>query len=141
MKFNPIALYDDYRAPDSYKDGGFALVDQAVIGKFRQAFKGLIASIGRQLISGKFNLKNTSFPIKFMSTDSILQVIASVASPCSVYFNLAAQSPDPVERMKFVITASFAFLYPCHTWDKPLNPILGETYQASLEDGSQIFLE
>lgn len=43
--------------------------------------------------------------------------------------------------MKLVMTASVAFLHPCHNWGKPLNPILGETYQASLPDGSQIFVE
>ena len=46
------------------------------------------------------------------------------------YLNAAGMATDPVERMKFVMTASIAFLYPCHTWDKPLNPILGETFQA-----------
>ena len=70
--FEYILLTDDYRCPTAWKDGGFALTDSRVIGKFRQAFKGLISQIGRQLITGKFNLTNTSFPIKFMSTNSIL---------------------------------------------------------------------
>jgi hypothetical protein len=43
--------------------------------------------------------------------------------------------------MKFVMTASIAFLYPCHHWGKPLNPILGETYQGLLPDGSKICME
>ena len=50
-------------------------------------------------------------------------------------------SNDPVERMKHVMTGSVAFLYPCHTWDKPLNPILGETYEAHHSDGTSIYLE
>lgn len=29
----------------------------------------------------------------------------------------------------------------CHTWDKPLNPILGETFQSYLPDGTKIFCE
>lgn len=132
---------DDYRAPDAYKDGGFALADPAVVTKFRTAFKTLLAQIGRQLIQGKFNLTKTSFPIACMSKDSILQVIASVAGPTAGYFAAAATSTDPVERMKLVILASFAFLYPCHTWDKPLNPVLGETVQARLPDGTMIYLE
>jgi len=48
----------------------------------------------------------------------------------SPHLNAAAMAADPLERMKHVITASFAYIYPSHTWDKPLNPILGETYQA-----------
>ena len=39
------------------------------------------------------------------------------------------------------MTCSIAFLYPCHNWGKPLNPILGETYQATLPDGGMIYVE
>ena len=109
--------------------------------KFRAAFKDLISQIGRQLITGKFNLTRTSFPIKCMSKDSIVQVIASIAGPCAVHFNAAASANDPIQRMKHVITGSFAYLYPCHTWDKPLNPILGETFQACLPDGTKVYIE
>jgi hypothetical protein len=30
--------------------------------------------------------------------------------------------------MKFVICNSLSYIYPTHFFDKPLNPILGETY-------------
>lgn len=39
------------------------------------------------------------------------------------------------------MTASIAFLHTCHHWGKPLNPILGETYQATMSDGSTVFVE
>ena len=65
-------MKDDYRDPAAYQYGGFALTDQRVINKFRSAFKNLIAQIGRQLISGKFKLENTSFPISCQSDQSIL---------------------------------------------------------------------
>jgi hypothetical protein len=42
--------------------------------------------------------------------------------------NAAALSKDPVERMKFVLVTSLSFVQPSHIFDKPLNPILGETY-------------
>ena len=121
-------MNDDYRSPEAYSGGGFALTDQVVIGKFRSAFKGLISQIGRQLITGKFNLTNTSFPIKFMSDKTILEIIGKVPGSKAMYFNAAAASKDPLERMKYVMAASYAYLYPCHIWDKPLSPILGETY-------------
>lgn len=57
------------------------------------------------------------------------------------YFNAAAVSIDPIERMKHVMTASICYLESCHTWGKPLNPILGETYQAVLPDGSMLYVE
>ena len=63
----------------------------------------------------------------------------SVHSP--IYMTRAAMTSDPVERMKFVLTTSLSFLQPCHIWEKPLNPILGETLQGKLADGSVVSLE
>ena len=76
-----------------------------------------------------------------MQKNSILQLLGSVAGPMSLYLNAAAVSTDPLERMKHIITANFSYIYPCHCWEKPLNPILGETYQADLADGTKICLE
>ncbi len=59
---------------------------------------------------------------------SILEVISSLTCTAPTYLNAAAFAPNPVERMKFVMTASISFLYPTHHWDKPLNPVLGETF-------------
>lgn len=43
--------------------------------------------------------------------------------------------------MKFVIVSSFAFIHHCHKWCKPLNPIIGETYQAIMDDGATLNVE
>lgn len=53
----------------------------------------------------------------------------------------AAAAKDPVERMKHIMLTSVTYLYPLHNWGKPLNPILGETFQARLKDGSMIYME
>ena len=47
-----------------------------------------------------------------------------------VYLNKAAAIQDPVERMKLLMTHNISFFYKEKIFDKPLNPILGETYQA-----------
>lgn len=70
--FQCLLLTDDYRHPDAHRDGGFALNDTAVINKYRTAFKNLISEVGRQLISGKFNLTRFSFPISCMAPTSIV---------------------------------------------------------------------
>ena len=80
------------------------------------------------LLTGKFELYKVSFPIKAMSPNSILKLIANSSLHCPVYLNAAAKTTDPIERMKFVIVNSLSYNLPCHTFDKPLNPILGETY-------------
>jgi hypothetical protein len=53
----------------------------------------------------------------------------------AIYLNKAASLNDPVERFKLVMAASIAFFYPCIVYDKPLNPVLGETYQGLTPDG------
>jgi hypothetical protein len=107
-----------------------------VIGKYRGAFKDVVGQIGRSVFSGKFNLGSVSFPIRCMSDKSILYLIGTMGIHAPIYMTKAALEKDPVERMKYVLIESLSFVYPCHVFDKPLNPILGETLQASLEDNT-----
>jgi hypothetical protein len=55
--------------------------------------------------------------------------------------NLAASQIDPLEKFKLVIVATIACFHASSNILKPLNPILGETYEMLYEDGSKIFLE
>ena len=134
-------LKDDFRHPSAHKDGGFPLDDAAVISKYRNAFKDIVKQLGRTIFSGKFNIGSVSFPIHCMSHRSILYLIATMSIHSPIYMTRAALATDPVERMKFIMVTSLSFLQPCHVFDKPLNPILGETLQAKLADGSNVFLE
>ena len=135
--FRPIAdLRDDFRHPDAHKDGGFPLNDAEVIANYRNAMKDIIKQLGRTIFSGKFNIGSVSFPISCMSHQSILYLIATMSIHSPIYMTRAALATDPVERMKFVLTTSLSFLQPCHVFNKPLNPILGETLQGKLDDGS-----
>jgi hypothetical protein len=141
-EFVPIDLHDDYRLKEgTHKDGGFPLDDAEILSKYRQAFKDVVKQIGRTIFSGKFNLASISFPIRCMSHHSILYLIATMGKHSPIYMNAAAQTRDPVERMKFVMVTSLSFVQPSHIFDKPLNPILGETFQGSLADGSNVYME
>ena len=136
-----VELRDDYRVADSHKDGGFALDDQVVLTKYRNALKDLIKQVGRMIISGKFELYKVSFPIKCMSPRSILAAVSKLSIHAPTYMTAAALTSDPVERMKHLMTFSISYCYSAHTFEKPLNPILGETYQARMEDGTEVLLE
>ena len=93
------------------------------------------------IISGNFELYKVSFPIKCMSSRSILTAVAKLSLHAPTYLTAAAFCADPIERMKYLITFSISFCYSAHTFEKPLNPILGETYQARMEDGTEVMLE
>ena len=137
----PSVNADDYRHPKGYSSGGFAIDDPVILGKLRNALKYMIGQVGRRLMSGKFELSTISFPIWCMEPYSGLQLYASISKPISQYLTAAALTDDPVQRMKLVMTASMAYMFPCHKFGKPLNPVLGETYQAVLEDGGNVTIE
>lgn len=132
---------DDYKAPDAGYYGGFDLKDPELSSRLRSAGKEILKSVGKKILSGKFNLTTISFPIKCMCPLTILEVMATIAGVNPIFINAAAMTNDPIERMILVIAASIALIYPTHQFEKPLNPILGETYQAVGEDGSIIYME
>lgn len=76
-----------------------------------------------------------------MSSESLLYMIATMSVHTPTYMTAAAYATDPIERMKLVMTCSLSFLYTCHRFDKPLNPVLGETYQGEHDDGTKIYME
>jgi len=61
------------------------------------------------------------------------------------YFGLAAKTEDPLERMKFVVTYAISSLYLQDSgesyFQKALDPILGETFNSSFNDGTEISAE
>ena len=62
-------------------------------------------------------------------------------SSMPIYFNYAASLTDPVERLKCVMVASISYIYCEKLYQKPLQPGIGETYQAYGQDGALIFYE
>ena len=64
-----------------------------------------------------------------------------MSSSFAIYFNKAASCTDPIERMKHTIVGSLGYFYFEKIFEKPLNPILGETYEAYGQDGSNIWFE
>ena len=92
-------------------------------------------------MSGDFNLTRISFPIRCMSPQSVLMQTTGFATTLPIYMNRAATITDPVERMKLVMTSNFSWYLYNQVFHKPLNPILGETYQCIGQDGARIFLE
>lgn len=121
-------MQDDYRSPDASYYGGFQCLDYAISSKLRSAGTELLKKMGKQIFNGKFNLISTSFPIKCMAPISVLEQMPTSQSCCAIYLNKAASIKDPLERFKLVMASSVAFYYPSNIYEKPLNPVLGETY-------------
>jgi len=97
--------------------------------------------VGEKIMQGDFNLTRISFPIQCMSHKSALETMSMVQTTMPVYLNYASSIDDPVERMKLVIAQSMSFVMYEKFFDKPLNPILGETYEAVGQDGARVMCE
>eukprot|EP00743_Colponemidia_sp_Colp-15_P004614 GILK01004974.1.p1 GENE.GILK01004974.1~~GILK01004974.1.p1 ORF type:complete len:916 (+),score=174.71 GILK01004974.1:170-2917(+) len=132
---------DDYRMPGSYSEGGIACEQPDVVKKIRNVGKDMIKQIGRKILSGKLNLTAVSFPIHAMKPASALQQIANHSGYMPLYLKLAAETTDYVERMKYVVCSFVSTWYIQTAFLKPLNPILGETFECYLPDGTQLYLE
>ena len=94
--------------------------------------------IGKKILNGEFNLTTVSFPITVMIPKTILQTLSSSIFQMPIYLNLAGEQNDPLERMKYIITSTISCFHNSSVFLKPLNPILGETYETMYDDGSKV---
>lgn len=127
--------------PDAHEEGGIAFVNKELLEQQRSAIVELIKDMGRKILSGNLNLINMSLPVKMFEPRSYLEKLADVwVYP--QYLEQAAQAQDPAQRIRFIVTWFIAGLqHAFQSWRKPFNPILGETWQAALHDGTEIFME
>ena len=132
-EFRPIYANND--------EGGFTFSSPKTIGMIRGIGLDLIKQIGQKLLSGDFNLTTVSVPIKVMIPLTILQHVCNGHFNYPLYLNLASLTNDYVERMKFIIVATLSCWFKSSVVLKPLNPILGETYEMIWEDGSHEYVE
>ena len=138
----PNDLKDSYRPPfaNNYY-GGVDFPNAETTSLIRGMGWELVKQIGKKILSGDFNFTTVSIPIKVMVPISILQHICNGHFNYPLYMNLAYESNDPLQQMKYTIVACFSSWYKSNVFLKPLNPILGETYEMIWEDGSHEYVE
>ncbi|KAF4321723.1 hypothetical protein BBO99_00004288 [Phytophthora kernoviae] len=123
------------------KRGGLQFQDRETLKRQQGVFKEVMMQVGSQILSGKLSVR-ASLPIHIFEPKSLLERVANGWNYAPTVLKKAALSrADPVERMKFVMAFVAGGLHFCVGQMKPFNPILGETYQATYPDGTQIFME
>ena len=140
-QFQISALTDHHKCANAGYYGGFSCTDSVLMKRLRSAASEIVKMIGKKLFSGKTDLTKISFPIKCMAPISTLELMPTLQSTMVIYMNKAASIQDPVERMKLLMAHNLSFFYKEKIFEKPLNPILGETFQAIGQDGAMIFME
>lgn len=102
----------------------------------------LVKTFGKNLVAAK-ELTNISMPVRLFEPRSYLERLADGWWSAPTFLNKAAHTSDPVERLKLVITfvVSGFFNTVENQKGKPFNPVLGETFQGTFEDGTRIYAE
>jgi hypothetical protein len=137
-EFTPFLDKDEVRVACAHKEGGKQNMNKDQVEVIRGVGKYMIGVIGRKILSGDFNLTQVSFPIKAMVPKSMLQTILYSTTLFPYYINRAASLDDKVERFRLLITAALGNFPVANSFLKPLNPILGETLEASYLDGTKL---
>jgi len=86
----------------------------------------------------------TSTPARIHAPKTYLETACIDLSFCSKYLTKAAETEDPVERLKLIVSMYIGgqFINPTGLKSRaPMNPILGETVQRVLPDGTKFFAE
>jgi len=131
---------DEIRIKNANAYGGIDFNDVEGTARIRSCGWDIIKQIGRKIISGDFNLTTISFPIRVMIPKTILQSIADALFQYPIYLQIASEKTDPIERMKYVLTATISCFPSTTCFLKPLNPIIGETFEMYYDDGSKVKL-
>lgn len=135
----PLKTFE--RMPAAAPTGGFLHVGTPEqVAAQRSILLDLIKSLGKNLLAAK-NLTAVTLPVIVFEPRSYLQRLCDGWWSAPIFLKKAAETEDPVERFKLVITFVMCGFHNTCAQLKPFNPILGETYQARYEDGTTIFCE
>lgn len=74
-----------------------------MVKTIRAIGRHIVKQIGRQVLTGNFNLNTVSFPIRAMIPKSALEKALNATCLFPLYINKAVIVQDPIERVKIYI--------------------------------------
>lgn len=119
----------DEERQNANKKGGIDFTDKTAVDTLRGVGWDLIKQVGKKIISGDFNLTTISMPIKVMIPLTILQTIALSVFNYPYFLNVANLFPNPIEKMKFVITACISCYHKSSHFKKPVSKFFYKRYK------------
>jgi len=119
-----------YYAKKKFEEGLILInPDQKEIQK--KMLSHIISKINNTYIKGQ-DIINFAFPISCYDKRTLLQVFAYELGEAPFILNKVYYLQDPIEKLKTMTTFLISQLYLSVLRIKPLNPILGETYQVKI---------
>lgn len=123
------------------KTSGLVFLDAEALKSQQGVVKEIMMQVGAQLLSGKLAVR-ISLPIRIFEPRTLLERVADGWNYAPTLLKKAAlSSSDPTERLKLIMAFVAGGYHFCVGQHKPFNPIIGETYEATYPDGTQVFLE
>lgn len=119
---------------------GIKCDDQEVVDKQSGIFVEVVKQLTSNMLKGQ-GITSLSLPIKVFEPKTQLERDIEWWSFAPTFLKKAGQEVDPIESLKNVTAFVLSSLFLSTEQLKPFNPYLGETYQATFEDGSQVYLE
>ena len=135
FKYNPDYL-KDFLIKDYY---GVYCLNQEIVDKQSGVIKDLIVQLTESILSRTHI--TISLPIRIFEPRSMIERYTDWFSFAPDLLEKAAKCEDNLETFKNVILFSLSALFRSTEQLKPLNPLLGETYQCEWEDGSKFYIE
>ncbi|RLN90339.1 hypothetical protein BBJ28_00013208 [Nothophytophthora sp. Chile5] len=120
--------------------GGLKLIDKEVAKKQGGVLKDVIKSAGAKILEGK-SAVSLSLPVRIFEPRTSLERVVDLMLFAPTFLNKAHAQTDALERFKYVMTFAVAGLQHSVGQMKPFNPILGETFQSTLNDGTDVSCE
>lgn len=134
---DPAILFSQY---EETEEGTLKFIDRAFMKKQEGLFTDLIRQMASSITSGK-GLQSISLPLRIFEPRTFMHRICDLFSFWPNFIPRAANCKDQTERFKAVIAFAIAGLHCCFSQAKPFMPMMGETYQGALPDGTEIYFE
>ena len=120
--------------------GELKCVDKAILEKQKGMITDIIKKVAESLSQGR-GVVGVSLPVRIFEPRSLIERIVDWFAYTTVFLTPSAQLKTPIERLQNIIAFGFAGLSISVSQMKPFNPLLGETFQGTFDDGTQIFCE
>lgn len=138
--FDPKFAYP--RHSKAHNSGGIHLTEQA--GKVQEVVVSLVKNMGAKVKEGGMtDLLKLSRPAIISYHKTYLECVSGDFFNTQ-FLNKAAETTDPIDRMKWVITFFISGIHRnpfTFQNNGPLNPVVGETYTAEKADGTTLYCE
>eukprot|EP00347_Sterkiella_histriomuscorum_P010009 403339035 len=119
---------------------GLKCVNERILEKQKGVVKSVISQAASNVFSGQ-SIIGISLPVRIFEPRSLLERICDWYGFAPIFLKKAAQEQDHLERFKLSISYALSSLYCSLKQQKPFNPLLGETYQASFTDNTRVYCE